>query len=444
MTATMVPGAAPAKVPPGHVGAPLSPLLVRLALAPLMAAAFTATWSIVTVAGPVSVGDFFVGLSLATLIPLVFIGRRGYAIPNWMFIPAVVIPICVLVRQIDPPPYFWRVLRLQVQQYHPESFGKAVLWLAAIYIVPIAIIAAARIESRAVEWVMGAFTAGVAVSSLVAVMDLVGLTQIRTDLDTAAFSYSWSDRRFSGLSDHPNNLGYTILISLPFVIYFMSRMRYKWIAGLALIIMAGGLLATGSRSAQGLAPLCILVALLCLPNKRAAARAVAATLVTMVGLGAVLLFTVLSERQSDVWRFSGDGAGGAGRANEARLTLFKQALNDWQTYPIFGAGIRHVTEAHNITLQLLAAGGVVLTAGMILYFGFILRDSWRLVRGGDFFARFLLISIATWLIAGQAGTYLTGPEMYYTVGCVAALVVAGSAGTRSNHPDPAFLAGDRS
>ncbi|MFN3006012.1 O-antigen ligase family protein [Mycolicibacterium wolinskyi] len=403
---------------------PLSPLLVRLAIAPLLLAAFTSTMAILNLAGPVSFGDFFVGLSLLTLLPLVIIGRRGFTIPAWMFIPAVVIPICVLVRQIDPPPYFWRVLRLQVQQYHPESFGKAMLWLAAIYIVPIAVIAASRIEPRVVEWVMGAYAAGVTVSCVVAFTDLIGLTHVRTELDYAAITYSWSDRRFSGLSDHPNNLGYTILISLPFLIYFLSKMRQKWIPGLALVIMVCGLLATGSRSAQGLAPLCVLAAAMCLPNRRAALRVVATAFVGMVGVGAVLLFTVLADKQADILRFTGEGAGGAERANEARLTLFQQALNDWMTYPIFGAGIRHVTEAHNITLQLLAAGGIVLAAGMIAYFAFVFRDCWRLIKGGNYYARFLFISIATWLIAGQAGTYLTGPEMYYTVGCVAALTVA--------------------
>lgn len=434
MTATLPPaGLMPTDTPQARE---FSPLMVRLAIAPLLLAAFTSTMAILNLAGPVSLGDFFVGLSLLTLLPLVLIGKRGFTIPTWMFIPALVIPVCVLVRQIDPPPYFWRVLRLQVQQYHPESFGKAMLWLAAIYVVPIAIIAASRIEPRSVEWVMGSYAAGVAVSCGVAFTDLIGLTHIRTELDYAAITYSWSDRRFSGLSDHPNNLGYTILISLPFVIYFMSKMRHKWIPGLGLAVMACGLLATGSRSAQGLAPLCIIAAALCLPNRRAAMRAVVMSVVGMVGLGAVLLFTVLADKRADILRFTGEGAGGAERANEARVTLFEQALNDWMTYPIFGAGIRHVTEAHNITLQLLAAGGVVLAVAMITYFVYVIRDCWRLVRGGNYYARFLLISIAAWLIAGQAGTYLTGPEMYYTVGCVAALSVAGVLRAAGPAPDP--------
>jgi hypothetical protein len=372
------------------------------------------------------VADYLLVLSLLITIPLVVARNLPFEIPPWMLIPGVVIPVCVLIRQIDPPPY-WRAHRLPIQQYHPDSFTKALIWLAALYVVPVAIIAATVIERRVVEWVMGAYIGGVAISSVVAMTDLLGVTHVAGNLAYSGFGrttvYVWDARRFSGLEDHPNHLGLSILISLPFVIYFMSRMRRRWIPGIALIMLAGGLLASGSRGPQAVSLLCVLAAVLCLPNRRKTVRAISFSVLTTIGLGLVLLYTILAGQRSKLLRFTGAGAEQARSGDTERLVLLKQGWNDWKTYPVFGAGIRHISEAHDIFLQLLAAGGVVLAVGMLVYFFCIVRDCWRLVRHGIDFSRFLMISIATWLTYGIVLNQLTEGELYFTVGCVAALVV---------------------
>jgi hypothetical protein len=72
-------------------------------------------------------------------------------------------------------------------------------------------------------------------------------------------------------------------------------------------------------------------------------------------------------------------------------------------------------------MQLLAAGGVVLTVGMLAYFFFILRDCWLFSRDGNILARYLMISIATWLVLGIVENEMIDRQLYFTVGCVAAL-----------------------
>jgi O-antigen ligase len=411
-------------------GAPsvaLRPAAVRLAVAPLLLAAFTSTWSIVKpVGGLLAISDYLLGLSLLITIPMVVLGNLPFAVPGWIFIPGIVIPACVLVRQIDPPPYFRRVLRLQVQQYHPDSFGRALIWLAALYVVPLAVIAGAAIERRLVEWVMGAYVAGVAISCVVAITDLLGLTHIAHSLSYQLATanplyYAWGER-YAGLSDHPNMLGLVCATSLPFVIYFMSRMRRTWISGIAFIALSAGLLASGSRGAQAVSLLSLLVAVLCLPNKRTTVRALSLSLSITIAVGVVALYTVLAQWRSFLLRFTGTGAERAQTSNEGRIVFIKQAWTDWQTYPLFGAGIRHISDAHNIYLQLLAAGGVVLTVGILVYFFCILRDCWRLSRHGIILARFLMMSIATWLVLGMIENEIVDRELYFTVGCVAALV----------------------
>jgi O-antigen ligase len=359
---------------------------------------------------------------------MIIVGNLPFAIPGWMFIPGFVIPLCVLVRQIDPAVQSGRLLRQGIQLNNPESFERGLIWLAALYVVPIAVIAGTAIQRQVVEWVMGAYVAGVVVSCVVAVTDMVGLTHVAVTLNyqrsiASPAEYAWEGERYAGLSDHPNMLGVVCAISMPLVIYFMSRMRWTWIPAVAFIALSAGALASGSRGAQAVSVLTVLGAILCLPSKRTTIRAVSVSAMIMTAAGVVLLYTVLSDYRRWLFRFSGGGDPfEAQRSNESRLGLLEQGWSDFQQHPLFGAGIGHITEAHNIYLQLLAAGGVVLAAGLLAYFFFILRDCWRLSRRGIILARFLMISIATWLVLGMIENEIVDRELYFAVGCVAALV----------------------
>jgi O-antigen ligase len=143
--------------------------------------------------------------------------------------------------------------------------------------------------------------------------------------------------------------------------------------------------------------------------------------------GFALLSTVLADYRRWLLRFSGGGDPfEAQRSNKSRLGLLEQGWADFQRYPLFGAGVRHISEAHNIYLQLLAAGGVVLAVGFGAYFFFMFRDCWLLTRVGFNLPRFLMISIATWLMLGLIENEIVDRELYFTVGCVAALVVVSS------------------
>lgn len=413
----------------GSPTAVFSSSVVRFAVAPILLASFTSTWAIVKpIAGPLALSDYLLALSLVITVPLLIIGKVPLAIPGWIFIPALVIPVCVLVRQIDPPKDHSNVSRLQIQLDNPDSLHHALIWLAALYVVPFAVIAAAAIERRVVEWVMGAYVAGVAVSCVVAITDMLGMTHIAAGLTyqqsaASPVQYDWQTTRYAGLSDHPNMLGMVCVISLPIVIYFMSRMRRTWIPGMAFIALSAGLLASGSRGAQAFSVMTVVVAVLCVPNRRAVVRAISFTMSIIVAGGVVSLFTVLADSRRWLLRFTGGGDPfEAQRSNESRLGLLEQGWGDFQQHPLFGAGLQHIAESHNIYLQLLAAGGVVLLMGMLAYFACILRDCWRLSRNGMMLARFLMTSIASWLVLGVIENEIVDRELYFTVACVAALV----------------------
>lgn len=414
---------------PDSPTAGFSPSVVNFAVAPILLAALTSTWPIVKpIAGPLALSDYLLALSLLVAVPMLIVGKLPLAIPGWIFIPAFIIPVCVLVRQIDPPRDSSNVSRLQVQLDNPESLDHALIWLAALYVVPFAIISAAAIERRVVEWVLAAYVAGVAISCVVAITDMLGLTHIASALTyqrsvASPVQYDWQTTRYAGLSDHPNMLGMVCVISLPIVIYFMSRTRRIWLPGMAFIALSAGLLASGSRGAQAFSLLTVIVAVLCVPNRRAIVRAISFTMSIIVAGGIVLLFTVLADSRRWLLRFTGGGDPfEAQRSNESRLGLLGQGWGDFQRHPLFGAGLQHIAESHNIYLQLLAAGGVVLLMGMLAYFACILSDCWRLSRDGVMLARFLMTSIGSWLVLGVIENEIVDRELYFTVGCVAALV----------------------
>jgi hypothetical protein len=407
----------------------LSSRAVGLAVAPILLASLTSTWAIVKpFGGMLALSDYLLVLSLLITVPIVVLRKLPFGVPGWIFIPGLVIPVCVLARQLDPPVLSWRVLRVQIQEDSRDSFEMALIWLAALYVVPLAIIAAAAIERRAIDWVMGAYVSGVAISCAVATTDMLRLTHIASYLNqhrevANPLDYRWGERQ-AGLSDHPNMLGMVCVISLPFVIYFMSRKRRTWVSGVAFVAIYGGLLASGSRGAQAISLVTILVSVLCLPNKRTTIRTLSISVSIMIAAGVVLLSTVLAEYRRWFLRFTGGGQPyEAQSSNENRLGLLGQAWADFQRYPVFGAGIRHIGEAHNIYLQLLAAGGALLAAGMLAYLFCIIRDCWGLSNRGIVLARVLLISVGTWLVLGMIQNQLVDRELYFTVGCVAALVV---------------------
>jgi hypothetical protein len=355
-------------------------------------------------------------------------------------VPCIAIFVCMLVRQFDPPPFYLRVIRFQVQGYRPESTTKGLFWIFAILIVPLAIIACTAIERRVAVWTMGAFATGAAISSVVAITDLTGITPrvgqllARGTVSRApmfgAFGESYENGRMPGLADHPNTLGFTVMISIPIMVYFMGTMRWKWIPAVVLVALFGGVVVSGSRAAQALAPLVAVAAALCLPNRRSLTRFFSifglAVVAGIVGLLLYLpgnirpkVFRVIQGLNADKYVISPEQASDADR-----VTLLRTGVADWEKYPVFGAGIRHIVEAHNIYLQLLAAGGVVLLMAMLVFWFWMLRDCWQLSKLGIVYARFLMVSIGVWLVLGMIENSMTERFLYFTVGCIAALASA--------------------
>lgn len=427
----------------------------KIVIGLVLLAALTAPWTGVKLPSGGAPADVLIVLSLGVIALMVVFGDLRFSIPVWPLFPCVAIATCVLVRHLDPSPAYVRVLRMQIYGYYPDDITKALFWFFAILFVPTAIVACSAIDRRAPVWTMGAFVVGTTVSSAVAIGDLIGLTPHigrflgeSTQICTYTCFNAGGGVRMNGLTDHPNTLGITVAISVPVAVYFLATMQRKWIPAVSLVLLFGGILASGSRGAQAVTPLCALASVFCIPKGRSVGRIRSIAIIGMIVGGVVALLALPTQVRQRLFRAFSGSSDAAGSDSE-RLRLFRAAIADWQAHPVFGSGIRHLVEAHNIYLQFLASGGLVLAMAMLVYFLLILHDSWQLSSQGLIYARFLMISLGTWLVLGLVENAIADRYLYYAVGSIAALSWIHLPGRRNGPPiveshrehAPAFVIG---
>lgn len=418
---------------PGAVTFP--PWLPKAVVGFILVASFAATWGGVHIGG-LQVSDILLLLTFVAVMAMVVFGNLRFPVPGWLWAPAVALLACVTALTYNPVPaasfasrYAYIARHAGVSQATPSGGVKAAFWMVALLVVPIAVIACAALESRAPKWVLACFLAGVAVSSLVALSDLTNLTHISRSLGLQftdeAGNVAVTSQRQTGLSDHPNTLGLVCAIAAPFAVYFISESRRRWLPCVALVLVFGGVVASGSRGAQVVFPVAVLFAIFVSPHRKKVAGWLAATLAAAIIAGSTVLMKLVPGILDKLFRFEPGatlpGASTSLQSDAERTHLATQALFDFKNHPFFGIGIKHITEAHNIYLQMMSGGGVVLVAGMLIYWFGTFRSCWLVRRRGEPLGLYLMITVVVWLIIGALENQLTDRFLYYTVACAAAL-----------------------
>jgi O-antigen ligase len=144
-------------------------------------------------------------------------------------------------------------------------------------------------------------------------------------------------------------------------------------------------------------------------------------LATGLGLGALVWIRPnLVEKASGFFRF-GSTDRLVVQSNEERSALAQQGVSDFLERPVDGIGLEAIAQAHNIYLQLLASGGLILTAGMLLYFGGVLRAGYAERNDPDPLGACLFIAVVVWLAAGPFGNQIADRYLYFPVAMIAGL-----------------------
>ncbi len=394
----------------------------NLMIVAMIGAAVCSTWGILHISILQIADIFLVGAAALALGLFIFSGLR-FTIPYWIFAPPAALLACSLIRVISPVPEFFYSERFQLAIYKPGSLVKASFWLLAILVIPLCVMACAAINKRSPSWIAYGFLVGVCISASVGISDFLGFTHV-----AASYGYQTITMRQAGLTAHPNTLGFVSIISVPIAIHLLASesARVKWLSTLAVALLCGGVVVSGSRAAQVLFIPVVIASIIVTPAPvRAAVRNWIAML--MAGgliAGVIALFTVIPESTRDQLLRFGSNNSNAADSDSERGILASQALNDFFHFPVAGIGIKHIADAHSVYLQLISSGGLILLFAMLVYWIGCIRNGIALTRLGVTIAPFLTIGVIAWMMLGIVENPISDRYLYYTVACIAGLASA--------------------
>jgi O-antigen ligase len=171
------------------------------------------------------------------------------------------------------------------------------------------------------------------------------------------------DGRYAGLTQHPNVFGLVELLALGLLPYlwFNTHKAYRWGLLVAGAVCGYGVWISGSRAA-------LLVTVAIVPLYVLLSRSIEHALL-LFGAGIVPLYLVGKAFTSpDVGSGSAlerlRGGGSATASDKAREILLDKVISQFTAHPILGDGFGSAAEAHNIYLQVAAAGGII---GLVFY-----------------------------------------------------------------------------
>lgn len=377
------------------------------------------TWNLLK--GYLSYSDFFFLAALLLHAPR--------ALRQWRQLggaPVLLVVSGVLLTLSDMITY-----AIGAPQSEPINAAKLVFSLCVFPLLIVLVTAAGR---RQIDLLLAAWLAGAVLSASVAFTSIRGI-EIPGMYDAVAAAGG----RASGLSYHPNGLGYTCALLIPVVGYLWGRTRRRLerlLLAAALLMLLYGLHTTGSR-----ASLLALLSGLLLPVAGLLRRQIWPMLATaLVGLIAagLLAFTLILElnlegildelRESAIGRALGLSLS-SWHSNVARSTYIDFSWAQFLETPLFGAGYGWLRGAHIHALAILHSGGLFGLTAVLLWLLSLFNASHRisLVRRRAGLAGYsalhvtAIAGVIVWFVNGALQPLLPDRNGYILIGVLFAL-----------------------
>lgn len=362
---------------------------------------------------------FLVVAFLATLV-LVVRERRAVPLPGWMLLAATGLIISALLTIAFPPALRLKHASLTVLLQSagvPYLLGQrsdisALLkWEIAWMVMPVILMINGRTRERC-RLLLDLFALAAAISAVVALLDVAGLHFLA--------SRPIVDNRSSGLTIHPNYLAFESALAVPVTLLWIARGGRWTTAGLiASGALLGGVYSSGSRAAAVGAVLAVAITVVFVPRLR---RLSGLTL-PFVGIVVVVLLAFTNAGTQILHKVrldSGDPSTLA--SNTTRSEAAHTALAQFRDRPIEGVGFQVIEDAHNIYLELLAAGGLITLVSFVVYLGG-LGGAYARMRDGPLRdeATVIAASIAVWLAGGAFDNQLIDKFLYVMPGLLLAM-----------------------
>jgi hypothetical protein len=403
--------------------------LARIGMGAALLSAFTISWNGWYVGG-IRPGDALVPIALicfAAGAPITVFR----APPWWVKQLVLALVLGVLLIVLLPPEPFYLAHRVvmnaggqpitdRTTNLGISNLGIAAKFVIAVGAIPVAFTAAALLNRRAIRWLAIAFVTGTSLSGLVAFVDRTLHTKLSTLITRLPVSVSASGRA-GGFTNHPNFLAAGLVLAIPFAAWLLTaRSRWQqWVGAVCLLADLLGVYATGSRGGAVCAVGAVVLAFVLLPRTRPHLPAI--ILAGIIGVGIIVVaFPSFGLAVLRVTRLSGNVT--TAGSDIVRAENGAQGWADFRHSPIHGIGLQVSTEASQVYIQELAAGGLVLFLAMSAYMLGAAWDSLKLIPH-DSLAAAILGSIGATLALNLFEADLTDRFYYVPEAILVAMLI---------------------
>jgi hypothetical protein len=350
----------------------------RVAVLVTYLAAFAIPWNGLKSTG-LSPGDLLLLLAFALFVAA-DLGAPWPRLPPWAWAFGAVIVLVTVLHEVLPTgqayldgrlvvdPAGRRIPEINVNGYVGAKFLVPVLILPAVFMF------ARAHAARAVRNVMIAYASGSAVSGVLALAQVLGVSNLATQIRGYDVVAGTDASRSAGLAVHPNFLGMTCVLSLPFTLWLLRNPvgRERTIGWALLVTNLLGVYASGSRGGAAVAVIAIVGSVAVMPTYRRALATVGLLLAMLAGYTFVVKPSI-GHAVLKALRLTSNNQSATG-SDLIRAQVGAQGVRDFRHSPLDGVGMQVAAEAHNVYLQALAAGGLLLLTGLLVFlFGGLAR-----------------------------------------------------------------------
>lgn len=412
--------------------------LVRIGIGAALLSAFTISWNGWYVVG-IRPGDALVPIALicfAAGAPATLLKTP----PWWVKQLVLALVLGVLLIVLLPPEPFYLTHRLVVnaggQPGHDKTtnlgitnLGIAAKFIIAVGAIPVAFTAAALASRRALRGLAFAFATGTSLSGLVAFVDHTLHTRFSTYITRLPVAVS-AGGRAAGFTNQPNFLAAGLVLATPFACWLLTS-RSRWeqrIGAVCLLADLLGTYSTGSRGGAVCVVGAVVLAFALLPRTRAHLPTI-----LLGGLaGTILVIVAFPSFGLEILRVTRlSGSTSAAGSDIVRAEVGAQGMADLRQSPVHGIGLQVSTEASQVYIQELAAGGLILFVAMSTY---MLGAAWDAFKRIPFepMAAAILASIGATLALNIFEADLTDRFYYVPEAILVAMMI--SRRVHGDHP----------
>jgi O-antigen ligase len=380
------------------------------------------------IAPNVTWSDAFLLLGVVALLGSWTVGRiERVPVPPWLLLGgSLVVTSALLVALISPSLPINDAYEAWVALRPDNATGgaaMAVRLVIALIGLPIVIAAVCTTFDR-VRLLTDAWLLGSCVCGAVAILAALGF-DLQHTLTGAHYARIGGDR-YTGLTVHANHLGLAMELALPLMLFrFNEHPRYK----VGAVVLIAAELVSGSRAALiGVVIGIVVVAWLRPQFRRPLLFAAAAGAIAVIlGFGHLDVSSLSRFTDSDL---------SAQIADEHRAAALRESIDLVAARPWLGYGFQVVRAAHNVVLQILAAGGILALIGYCIAIVGATRVAWRMSRSQipddlRITAQGLFATMIVWVCSSLLQNNIADRFLYAPIALIVGLWAAAEYQTRS-------------